>query len=209
MITLQELKESAAEGKEQFPVGTKVIFAQLGGVWSDLNSLSGVVVAQHPDLMRTITVKIDRPHLLDDVTVWAYTPDGSLLASVHPSGLIDLDGFVGQCPDQIKYVNKGMGIVKESRKVCTHSDVRDYYSWLTVASEKLKISQNDGYNSEGYNRHQDEVEKLIRHALMYRHPHAAKTGESRYEYDEEYFTYLCPDCSFGFSVSESSININS
>lgn len=117
--------------QEKFPIGSRVVFDEMGGIWSVLFGLTGVVLAHHDDCMWSFSVEIDRPDLIGDQQFYDEVQKKDI-AVVHGSGLILYQSLSEE--DKQK-VNQGEGlspyVPPDLDALYPDEDVQ--YSYLTLA----------------------------------------------------------------------------
>lgn len=83
IISISDLTSEAKEGKIKFKVGDEIVFVNGGGMWSQLNGLTGKIIETSNNLIYTFCITLDREDLIeyplsflnekDEIKVWCST----------------------------------------------------------------------------------------------------------------------------------------
>lgn len=113
-ITLKQLNSAAKQVR--LGIGDRVVFLPMGGIWGELQWLTGTIKKKNKDPMWRYDVEIDLPHLLYPGA--DHLRKNDFITCVGPTAIVSLSSIHEQSSQYLNNGNGPDGILPKMSKLC-------------------------------------------------------------------------------------------
>jgi len=132
VVTLKQLKTAAK--RVTLKVGDRVVFLPMGGIWGELQWLTGTIKKKNKDPLWRYDVEIDLPHLLYPGV--DHMRENDFVTCVGPTAIVSLSNIHEQSSQYLNRGNGPDGVLPKMSKLCALR--RLWYGMLAMDEKQVK-----------------------------------------------------------------------